>query len=55
MFFLRHVNKNYLNFLIEQWPNPGLVLDLSVKPGLRIRIYYIYAVVQIFVFKTTFL
>ncbi len=25
MFFLRYVNKNYLNLLIEQWPNPGLV------------------------------
>ncbi len=25
MFFLRHVNKNYLNVLIELWPNPGLV------------------------------
>ncbi len=26
--------QNYLHFLIEEWPNPGLVQALSVKPGL---------------------
>ncbi len=25
MFFSKHVYKNYLNVLIELWPNPGLV------------------------------
>ncbi len=30
---LRHVYKNVLNFLIDLWPNPGLVQALSVKLG----------------------
>ncbi len=34
VFFLRHVYENYLNVLIELWPNPGLVQAPSVKPGL---------------------
>ncbi len=33
MFFSKHVYKNYLNVLIELWPNPGLVQALSVKLG----------------------
>jgi len=37
--FLRHENKSYLNALIELMPNPGLILTLSVKPGLKVSIY----------------
>jgi len=34
-YFSKHIYKNYLNVLIELWPSPGLVLALSVKPGLN--------------------
>ncbi len=27
---------NYLNVLIDLWPNPSLVKGLSVKPGLNV-------------------
>ncbi len=27
VFFLRHVSKKYLSFIIEQWPHPGLVCE----------------------------
>ncbi len=27
MFFSKYVYKNYLNVLIELWPNPGLVCE----------------------------
>ncbi len=40
LFFLRHVYKNDLNVLIEQWPNPGLVQALYVKLGLCIYSYH---------------
>ncbi len=35
--FSKHVYKNDLNVLIEQWPNPGLVQALSVKPDHKIH------------------
>ncbi len=40
LFFLRHVYKNDLNVLIEQWPNSGLVQALYVKLGLCIYSYH---------------
>ncbi len=36
MFFSKHGYKNYLNVLVELWPNPGLAWALSVKAGLNV-------------------
>ncbi len=38
----KHVYKNDLNVLIEQWPNPGLVQALSVKPDHKIHSFQFF-------------